>query len=348
MFEKVDWDNLMQAIEGGTCTPFIGAGACAGHLPLAGELAEALAEHDGYLMQMGRRDLARVTQFMAVNHHNGNYPKHELASFFGFQPPRADKAGLLGKFYLSRQRPDLSDECEPHNVLADLKSAIYLTTNYDDFMFRAIRAHANKLGINNPQRDFCRWTNSLLQSKQSPFDSGYKPTQQQPVVYHLHGHADVPESIVTTEDDYTEFIVNIATDLTSSKDGKGKKVRMPGALRYAVTNHTLLFVGYQVADQNLRLILRLLWQTLGLAEQKMNVAIQLAPETGPADENTIAHIQHYLEERYKWSLRLQVYWGDAREFARELRRQMNRRQLPKEHYAAQGTNNRAVSGAAPV
>src|SRR5437870_2301493 len=83
----------------------------------------------------------------------------------------------------------------------------------------------------------------------------------------------------------------------------------------------LFFVGYQVADQNLRVVLRLLSQTLGSADKRLNVAIQLSPETGPADESTISHIQAYLEARYKWSLNLQVYWGDAREFAKELRMQ---------------------------
>jgi hypothetical protein len=351
-FEHVDWDNLMQAITQGTCTPFIGAGACAGNLPLAGDLAEALADHDGYLMKMGRRDLARVTQFMAVKHKNGNYPKGELANFFGMRPPEREvvnKDGCLAKLYRSRRPPDFSDENDPHSVLADLKSAIYLTTNYDDFMFRALKVRRTSLGINEPKRDLCRWTNTLFQYATSPFDSGYEPRRDQPVVYHLHGHADVLESIVTTEDDYTDFIVNLSSELTVSKIGKGKKERLPLAIRKVIRNNTLLFVGYQVADQNLRVILRLLSQTLGSSEQRLNVAIQLTPDTGPeADPTTIAHIQGYLEARYRWSLNLQVYWGDAREFARELRQQMNRRQLPKEHYASESNDNRTLSGAPPV
>jgi len=341
-FENVDWDKLMQAIVQGTCTPFVGAGACAGFLPLAGDLAEALAEDDGYLMNKGRRDLARVTQYMAVKHTDGNYPKMELGSFFGFEPPRPQipmKGGLLAKLYRNRQIPNFAAEDEPHGVLADLKSAIYLTTNYDDFMHKALKMRGTALGVDAPRRDFCRWTNRLFEDKQSPFDSGYKPTREQPVVYHLHGHAGIPESIVTTEDDYTDFIVNLSSELTVSKIGKGKKERLPAAIRSAVRNNTLVFVGYQVADQNLRVVLRLLSQTLGAADKRVNVAIQLSPEIGLADEETILHIQSYLEKRYLWSLNLQVYWGDAREFATELRQQMKKRHLPKELYASATGDN---------
>ena len=350
-FEHVDWDKLRQAIRQGTCTPFVGAGACAGYLPLAGDLAEALAEDDDYLMNRGRRDLARITQYMAVKHTDGNYPKGELAAFFGLRAARPkvlERAGRLAQLYQSRKIPNPSDKNDPHSVLADLGAAIYLTTNYDDFMFSALKRRASELGLGDPKRDFCRWTNSLFYEKQSPFDLGFKPSREQPVVYHLHGHAGVPESIVTTEDDYTDFIVNISGELTVSKIGKGKKERLPAAIRTAVRNHTLIFVGYQVADQNLRVVLRLLSQTLGSADKRLNVAIQLSPETGPADESTISHIQAYLEARYKWSLNLQVYWGDAREFAKELRMQMEERPLPSEPYGSEIRDIRALPGPSPL
>ena len=155
-------------------------------------------------------------------------------------------------------------------------------------------------------------------------------------------------SIVTTEDDYTDFIVNISGELTFSKTGRGKKERLPGAIRKALKNNTLLFMGYHVGDQNLRVVLRLLSQTLGTADQRLNVAIQLSPETGVADPSAVAEILEYLENRYKWSLRLQVYWGDAREFATELRQKMKSRQLPKEQYASQVKDTRAVSGTAAL
>jgi SIR2-like domain len=336
-FECVDWNKLMLAISEGTCTPFIGAGACAGSLPLAGDLAEALADDDGYVMEHSRRDLAAVSQFMAVTHTDGNYPKAEVANFFGMHAPRPgvlERAGNLARLYHARKQLNLTDEDNPHAVLANLRSAIYLTTNYDDFMYQALNARRQSLGLQDVKRDFCRWTNSLYEQHRSPFDGGYDPSRQVPVVYHLHGHAGVPQSVVITEDDYTDFIVNISSAITVGKSGKGKKERLPGAIRSALRNNTLLFVGYGVADENLRVVLRLLSETLGAADKRLNVAIQLGPEHGLSDSLAIKKIHDYLERRYQWSLRLQVYWGEARDFASELRRQMKARKLPRELYAA--------------
>ena len=36
--------------------------------------------------------------------------------------------------------PDFSKEDNPHGILADLDLPIYITTNYDNFMFNALKA----------------------------------------------------------------------------------------------------------------------------------------------------------------------------------------------------------------
>ena len=39
-----DWDMLLQRIKSGSCTPFLGAGACAGTLPLGADVARKWAD----------------------------------------------------------------------------------------------------------------------------------------------------------------------------------------------------------------------------------------------------------------------------------------------------------------
>ena len=39
---------------------------------------------------------------------------------------------------------------------------------------------------------------------------GFVPTPANPLVYHLHGHLEMPQSLVLTEDDYLEFLVRIS------------------------------------------------------------------------------------------------------------------------------------------
>jgi hypothetical protein len=59
-----------------------------------------------------------------------------------------------------------------------------------------------------PVSEFYRWNDYLR--KAATFDSGiakrYKPTSDRPLVYHLHGSIDVPQSMVLIVRDYIDFI----------------------------------------------------------------------------------------------------------------------------------------------
>ncbi len=43
-WDEGDWEGLLYAIKFKQCTPFLGAGACAGVLPLGGEIAREWAD----------------------------------------------------------------------------------------------------------------------------------------------------------------------------------------------------------------------------------------------------------------------------------------------------------------
>ena len=64
-----------------------------------------------------------------------------------------------------------------------------------------------------PVSEFCRWNNYAeaagIESKLLK-KSKYQPTVSQPLVYHLHGDIDVPQSMVLTENDYIDFIVTLS------------------------------------------------------------------------------------------------------------------------------------------
>jgi hypothetical protein len=298
----VDWDTLVLRLNRGACTPFIGAGASAGFLPLARALSEELAAEYGYPLA-DRSDLARVSEFVAVTKKDGMIPKEKIAE-------RMQNV----------TRPNFSDTDEIHRVLADLNLPIYLTTNYDDFMFQALR-----FTHKDARREVCRW-NRLLEQHASNFDLGFDPTPASPVVFHLHGHADLPQSMVVTEDDYLDFLVNTSKDLAVCPTGVQQKALLPLRIRSAITNTTLLFVGYRLADLNFRVILRGLLGSLEQSTRRLSIAVQLKPEgdTGSSQEE-IEKIQDYLERYFDWTLNLQVYWGPAHQFGRELRQRLGAR-----------------------
>jgi hypothetical protein len=164
--EDRDWDLLMRRINAGKCTPFLGAGAAYGVLPLGSQIAREWAEKFGYPLE-DEENLARVATYLAVQF-DPMYPKEML----------------LKSWFQNAKQPDYSNPEEPHAALAGLPLPIYMTTNYDPFMTKALEAAGKK-----PRRELCRW-NYFLKDTPSIFDKdpGYEPSVQEPVVFHLHGH----------------------------------------------------------------------------------------------------------------------------------------------------------------
>lgn len=280
--EDGDWRILLRRIKDGKCTPFLGAGVNAGVLPLGADIARTWAEQYHYPLD-DSWDLARVSQFMAVRYRDKIFPKEEVVKALDGTPP-----------------PDFSAPTVPHGVLADLPLPVYMTTNYDDFMAAALRSR-NK----SPQTEVCRW-NSLLRQETSIFDSpgGFRPTPANPLVYHLHGHKDRIESIVLTEDDYLDFLVNISRDTRL----------LPARIQEALTGASLLFVGYRLADWNFRVIFRGLVTQMESSLRRINVAVQLPPSTDDAERAAQTYLTEYFDD-----INVRVYWGTAEEFIAELR-----------------------------
>ena len=80
LLEDNDWLNFLKLIRKGKCTPFIGAGACAGVLPLAREIANNWATTYNYPLK-DSDDLPRVAQFVAIEQYD-MLPKEEIIDQF--------------------------------------------------------------------------------------------------------------------------------------------------------------------------------------------------------------------------------------------------------------------------
>lgn len=287
----IDWDLLLDRIKDGKCTPFLGAGACFGALPLGSEIAGKWAEEYGYPLK-DSHDLARVTQFVAVKKRDSMFPKERI----------------LKQFFTNAAPPSFKEPDEIHSVLADLPLPLYLTTNYDDFMVRALESKENPKKY--PKREFCRW-NRYYKDKPSIFEKkpDFEPTVEHPIVFHLHGHNEEPESLVLTEDDYLDFLVKISNDQNL----------IPLRIQRAFTGTSLLFLGYSLFDLDFRVIFRSLVSYLEKSLSRAHVSVQLVPVGKEASEEQKKAAQEYLE-RYFDKLDIRVYWGDCKKFAADLRK----------------------------
>ena len=171
-----DWEILLRRIRDGRCTPFLGAGASVGALPLGSQIAQEWAEQYDYPLE-DSRNLARVAQYLAVER-DPQFPKEEFVKRI-----QASKA------------PDFRELDEPHAMLAELPLPIYMTTNYDGYMLQALQRR-----LRDAQQEMCRW-NPFIQDLPSIFGTGssFEPTPATPLVFHLHGYSPVSESLEILE-----------------------------------------------------------------------------------------------------------------------------------------------------
>jgi hypothetical protein len=231
-------------------------------------------------------NLTRVAQFVAVIEEDEFVPRDEICN----------KIYELSKEITPKyfEVPD-----EPHGVLADLPLPVYITTNYDDFMVRALKSRGK-----TPNQEICRWNDCLMQYK--PMSADFIPTPEKPLVYHLHGCYEIPESLVLTEDDYLDFLVAISMEQN----------RLPPLIQEAFTRTSLLLLGYKITDWDFRVLFRILAGYLGRSLSRKHISVQLVP--GNVSEHQKERAQKYLD-RYFADLHIQVYWQDCREFASELK-----------------------------
>ena len=223
-----------------------------------------------------------VSQYTAVSMNDPMWPKEFVCKCFreDFKPP------------------DLVDPDDPHRVLAKLPLPIYLTTNYDDCMLQALA----KVPSKKPQREVCRW-NSALRNAPSILEGkkAFKPSTATPLVFHLHGYLDILESLVLTEDDYLDFLVSYYS----------RENFLPPQIKEAITKNSLLFIGYSLKDWNFRILFRVFKSTLEKSLTRSHVSVQLIPDG--LDSSYTLYLEKYFNK-----IDVKVYWGTAKNFAKEL------------------------------
>lgn len=285
--QEQDWDFLLQRIENGECTPLLGPAVNHGLLTPREELAARWTAEFNYPLPDTDR-FARVAQYLSFQRYQF-FPNDQIAA-------EIRQAG----------QPDFSAPGQVHAALADLHLPLYVTTNYDDFMFHALQQRKRE-----PRRGVCAW-NRLLSGRLPELPTDYRPKPATPLVYHLHGHYESPESLVLREDDYLDFLVHMTSN----------EYRLPPPVMQALSETSLLFIGYDPTDWEFRVLLRGLVRTTDARMRRISVTAQfpLPPDTPPAVQQ---RAEQYLSTYFRDIDReMRVFWGTAADFLAELRRRM--------------------------
>lgn len=284
------WDYLLSRIQMGNCTPFLGAGVNIPHLSTGSVVASDWVQRSESRYPLrDERDLAEVAQYLAIEVGDVLAPKVRIAAQLdrerrALQTSDEDLKGLLGSSH-------------PLAVLARLPFPIYMTTNYDDLMSLALKACGK-----SPTSEICPWNKYLNVESVFSRPEGFEPTSEEPLVYHLHGSSENKNSLVLTESDYLDFIINVKRDQI-----------LPPRIEEALAGQ-LLFLGYSLSDWSFRVLLRGVVESLGPSQKRASIAVQLPLES----ENPQA--QDFLERYFGeiGNVTVRVYWGDIGDFAADL------------------------------
>lgn len=317
-FEK--WPALVRSIKRGQCTPILGPGLLE---PLFGsqrEVAQRWAETYHYPMAPHEREsLPQVAQFLSVNQDHsfpydelGEYLRQEIQNRYeGDLPPELRQGSpaldLLIEAVGAKWRKQ--DDLEAHRVIAQLPVPLFITTNPDNLLGSAL-TEAGK----DPQVLICPW-NEYAEQVETIFDRepGYRPTPERPLVYHLLGRLNEPDSVVLTEDDYFDFLIGV----TSNKD------LIPSTVRRALADTALLFLGFQMDDWNFRVLFRTILSQQGGSrrDRYAHIAAQIEPEEGRILEPERA--RRYLDNYFYKGADISIFWGSAEDFVKELAGRLN-------------------------
>jgi hypothetical protein len=291
--DELAWRVLISTVLEGLCTPFLGAGVNYGLLPLGGDVAKAWAVEFAYPLTPAN-DLPSVAQFVATKTRDGIFPRAEFLRLLAAHP--------------RIEFSESDDRLLCLRALAALDLPIYLTTNYDNLLGEALRYQ----GKAEYRREICRWNKNITaypSPLKNPADPAYRPNPRQPLIYHLHGSDQYVHSLVLTEDNYLDFLVNIS---------RNPKI-LPPRIQEALTTSSLLFIGYSLRDINFRVIHRGLVEAMDKSQRRISVTVQLTPPDGHVGDpgKAVDFLRDYFGD-----LKLNVYWGTASQFAMELVRRM--------------------------
>jgi hypothetical protein len=286
-----DWKILTDQIKAKMCTPFLGAAASIPYVDLGGKIAQKWATTSTYPWK-NKDNLTHVATYLAMNI-DGEQVSPDI--------PKRKMVNYIRKC----QQNAKDDPNHLYHVLAALQLPVYITTNYDQFMAKALSARGVEV-----KSDYCPW-NKWLQKRRSRALS-QTAEKKTSLVFHLHGFEALPKSLVLTEDDYIDFMVNTAQD----------RELIPPIVQDAMTDNSLLFLGYSLADWNFRVLFRSLQNYMDISSQNGHYSVLIEPDADKVGMDEKELIKKFFK-KYFSQQRIIIYWGSCSKFAKELRNHLD-------------------------
>lgn len=321
------WPVIVQNVRDQTCTPIIGPDMAESLFGTRQDLAWRLATRYNYPMDPHDREgLPEVAQYLSVNFSpaflpssvvqylvNGIRDRHDSLPDDLIRAANDKHASTKELIRILDHLMSLAWEqrrtrvsAEPYGVLASLPLSVYITADQSNLLVTALR----ELG-KEPKICLAPWNDDLLNTELVKVSA--EPDTQHPLVYHLFGNLQEPDSLVLTEDDFFDYLIGI----TRNND------KIPSIIRERLTDTSLLFLGFRMEDWYFRVFFRTLMDNLSTRRRKrhVHVAVQIAPEEDRLLDPRRA--RRFLEEYFQHA-DISIYWGSAEDFTQEFEQHWKR------------------------
>ncbi len=200
-----------------------------------------------------------------------------------------------------RRRADV--DYDPYQVLAGLPCRIYVTANPWTLMAEALRDAGKE-----PEAEICPWRPDVYDWPESVFerDPDYEPSVEHPLVYHVFGTVEVPDSLVLSADDYLDFLIGVTAD----------RLLIPKPVASSLADSALLLLGFSLEEMDIRVLLRGLIRQEGGSKRSRYSHVGAQSDFRPGQDGPTRE-QRYLERYFgKYcDPSIDIFWGTVDEFA---------------------------------
>ena len=336
------WESIMPRISQGVVIPIISSSfrieqifreggetseVDEGIVSLNEQLITEWANLIDYPMQ-DKHNLARVAQYYLVEQKDDPHARTRYLEFlksFLLTIAQDDKdyADLAARLKTRTQElsfseivhqldyPRLPDDTEDSlRLLARLPLPVYVTTSQSDFIERALEAEGK-----SPRTQICFWSGEISSaSPEHRTDPEFTPTVTNPLVYHLYGLEDYPQTMVLSEDDYLNFLIAMVEDTNTLNPV------VPLGLRRALGESHLILLGYCLEDWDFRVLFRFILKFRKDEFSPRGMVIQLR-----RNEKAIQNVEKSLDYlgRYFDRRKFDIEWKDPENFIQTLWNEWN-------------------------
>ncbi|MCO6428973.1 toll/interleukin-1 receptor domain-containing protein [Nitrosomonas communis] len=286
------WNNLVTSLRYGQCVLVLGPEIPA-DIPRergAGQLDSQITYTDALRDQLAaelEEDGRRITATSLA----GVAQQYEDADGFGPGMLRSQSAG----FYTSSQ-------LEPstiHREIASLPFSLVLSTCHDQLLEMAFRSVGKSSIV---------YRYNLRGDGQENPEFAVPVTLNSPLIYHLFGYFEEPQSLVLSENDLLDFLLAVISGTPP----------LPNSLRRALQRNgaSFLFVGFGIRHWYLRVLLKALVRGLALGRTGSSVAVEPLLQGVPDQEREQTILF------YQRGTRIEICEEDIHSFLSELDRRL--------------------------